>query len=438
MTPEEFDNNRAEAAADAIPPDDDHDEGADEPSSILRRINPLRVIGTVVGAVAAIFAGYAALPYVLAPYIVEGPFVQQPGETTMRIAWFASRTGEFAVRYELGGQMASANVTNEGRRYEAELKQLIPASEVAYEIQGADDAVLHAARCQTNKPAGMPFRFAVLGDSGAGTAEQFKLAGLMTEAVPDFALHTGDLIYSGGERYRYRGRFFAPYAKLIERVAFWPSIGNHDDSKETHADPYREVFALPVNGPTGVTPENAYWFTYGDALVVILDSNLESAELETQRDWLRGVFEDHVDARWRFVVFHHPPYTVGSHKPHALARDLWTPVFDEFGVDFVFNGHDHLYSRTHPMVGGEAAGADVPGTVYIISGAGGQRLYDFRPRDEWPNWMAVGENKQHSFTLVDVNSARCVVVQIGVDGRELDRQVFEKAAAGGVVESAAH
>src|SRR5262249_55468690 len=55
----------------------------------------------------------------------------------------------------------------------------------------------------------------------------------------------------------------------------------------------------------------------------------------------------------------------------------WGPLFEQYGVDIVFDGHDHIYERTKFMdeylVGG-AAGSDGLGTTYIMTGGGGATL----------------------------------------------------------------
>jgi hypothetical protein len=49
---------------------------------------------------------------------------------------------------------------------------------------------------------------------------------------------------------------------------------------------------------------------------------------------------------------------------------MWTPLFERYGVDAVFSGHDHCYSR-----------AEKNGVRYFVSGGGGAPLY---PRDPKP------------------------------------------------------
>ena len=68
------------------------------------------------------------------------------------------------------------------------------------------------------------------------------------------------------------------------------------------------------------------------------------------------------------------------------------PLFDQYGVDLVINGHNHLYERTDPLKGGVVTtpapiGSTVTpatqGTTYITAGGGGESLYAFTAADSY-------------------------------------------------------
>jgi len=68
---------------------------------------------------------------------------------------------------------------------------------------------------------------------------------------------------------------------------------------------------------------------------------------------------------WTIVIFHHPPYTKGSHDSDAAAvaatfgvdqpiitmREEFTPIFESYGVDMVYSGHSHTYERSYYLNG---------------------------------------------------------------------------------------
>jgi hypothetical protein len=66
------------------------------------------------------------------------------------------------------------------------------------------------------------------------------------------------------------------------------------------------------------------------------------------------------------VVLHHPPYSTGPHtEDEAGLRETVVPLFERYGVDMVFAGHDHSYERSF-----------CGGRYYIVTGGGGAPLHD--------------------------------------------------------------
>ena len=61
---------------------------------------------------------------------------------------------------------------------------------------------------------------------------------------------------------------------------------------------------------------------------------------------------------WTIVVFHHPPYSKGSHNSddkkdsggrlHEM-REHIVPILERFDADLVLTGHSHVYERSHFM-----------------------------------------------------------------------------------------
>src|SRR5262249_27357905 len=148
-------------------------------------------------------------------------------------------------------------------RHEVTVPGLQPGSSYCYQIRASGRSLSRRDgkdefKFQTNKPDG-PFRFLAFSDFGTGSAEQLQLAQRMQDAElkPDFILAPGDLIYPHGEEENYTRFFFEPYRDLIERIAFYPSIGNHDNYT-ARAAPYLSVFSLPANGPAGVAEGRNY------------------------------------------------------------------------------------------------------------------------------------------------------------------------------------
>ena len=202
------------------------------------------------------------------------------------------------------------------------------------------------------------------------------------------------------------------------RLPLVPVVGNH----ELYGDfpgLYLEQLHLPHNGPQGVTPERVYSFEYGQALFVMLDSNLP---VEAQADWLEKTLAAS-DATWKFVAYHHPAYSSKASRDNPDVREVWGAIFDKYDVDVVFQGHDHGYLRTYPMKAGQRAKDPGDGTVYLVTVAG-TKLYDVAERD----YAAASMEKTPTFQIVDiqVRNDRLVYRAYNVDGDKLDEFIIEK------------
>jgi hypothetical protein len=212
-----------------------------------------------------------------------------------------------------------------------------------------------------------------------------------------------------------------------------PSLGNHDVATDRGA-PLLEVFDCPRNGPEGIEPERNYWFDFGDARFVALDSNLAEFGGALTRDdmnnvvapWLRSVLTD-CGATWRFVFFHHPFYTGGPHAAEGVAylKEAYAPVFETCAVDLVFSGHNHLYERTAPIAGDRVVD-EGRGVVYVTTGAGGANRY--AEQIPPPPYIRAHNDAVFSFTQVDVTPNRIELRQIGDSGETLDEYVIDESS----------
>ena len=159
-----------------------------------------------------------------------------------------------------------------------------------------------------------------------------------------------------------RRGFFDRFQNTISSTPFYSAIGNHDLYAK---DPvYFKIFTFPTNGKAGGRAsgtESYYTFNYSNIHFVCLDSeNSSRASGDAMHEWLRQDLEEN-NQKWTVVFFHHSPYSMGSHnsdipdRPGGDMRENFTPLFDEFDVDFVFTGHSHSYERFVPHSGAPGA-----------------------------------------------------------------------------------
>jgi predicted phosphodiesterase len=371
--------------------------------------------------------------------------VQIPEPETLIFSW---KTTPYA---ELEGVLLTGPDGNEGLALgrldqhgvlrasrQGTLKGLAPGAKSSYRIVhsgflGRKIEVAGPFPVTAPVPKGQPFRFLVFGDSGTGNNAQCALAELMIEQRPDLVIHAGDLVYPTGAPEDYSDNFFRAYAGLVCSVPFMPSLGNHDCVTDK-GRPLLDLFDLPRNGPEGIEAERNYWFDFGDARFVALDSNRTAKEaggvitvkqMKTViAPWLRSVLCG-CGARWRFVYFHHPFYTGSTHPAQggAYMKEAYVEVFEDCGVDVVFCGHNHLYERTAPIKEDRIV-ADGGGAVYVTTGAGGARRYpeNLPP----PEYIRAYNDEALSFTRVDILADRLELRQIDDQGRMIDEYEIVK------------
>jgi hypothetical protein len=64
------------------------------------------------------------------------------------------------------------------------------------------------------------------------------------------------------------------------------------------------------------------------------------------------------------------------------------------------------------------------GVIYIVTGAGGQSLYNpeqSTDKDSWQKFTVKFESKFNSFTMMDVNGTTLTLKQVDINGKEIDR-----------------
>lgn len=331
------------------------------------------------------------------------PYLQAGTMTGITVLWHSEipRTARVEVEpvhsrsrgfgpAELWFQRQDALLMNHQLRIEG----LVPGTAYRYRCFEGEEQVAEGTFKTLPAQSAASFRFAVLGDSGSGNANQWAVAKALKAWRPDFVLHTGDVIYERGEAENYKGRFFTPYRSLIGSLVFYPTIGNHDDLTD-HAGPYQRFFEVPRSGQ-GDT-ERWYSFRAGALQFFALDTNVPFGLGSEQRAWLERELRAS-DARLRIAFFHHPPYSGGAHGSSLFVRKSFGPLFEARDVRVVFSGHDHHYERTRPR---EDFCKDGRPTTYFVTGGGGAWLRSVKSQP----FTAYARSVYH-FLGVTVDSGR--------------------------------
>jgi hypothetical protein len=178
-------------------------------------------------------------------------------------------------------------------------------------------------------------------------------------------------------------------------------------------------------------PEYYYTFEYGNAQFFMIDSNRKVGPGTEQYGFLERELQAS-RAEWKVVCYHHPAYTsdendygntwYGPSTRGDLRTRQLVPLFDEHGVDIVWNGHIHSYERTWPLREHKAT-APGDGTVYMVTGGGGGGLELAGPiRPYYQNTVKHG----HHYCYVAVNGKTLVMKAYDLDGRLFDTLTIQK------------
>ncbi len=172
------------------------------------------------------------------------------------------------------------------------------------------------------------------------------------------------------------------------------------ESSERLSVHWRPQFTLPRNGPEGLK-ETVYYLDHQGMRIIGLNSEAAKNDEEVlakQTEWLASTLQD-ADARWTVVTFHHPMFSSGEGRNNEALREAWRPLFDEYNVDLVLQGHDHTYARgrSENLKQGMNARSPQGGTVYVNS-VSGPKMYEIKP-GRWGKFDGIemergGENTQ--------------------------------------------
>jgi tartrate-resistant acid phosphatase type 5 len=244
----------------------------------------------------------------------------------------------------------------------------------------------------------VPVAFAVLGDFGVGIVDgrldggrQLMIARALERSVAEhevrLVITTGDNIYlghqdtagTGNEDDEWYSSFFQPYRYVINRVPFFPTVGNHDAGDSESSDDRDQLadnlfldlrFRPEVEtGSASIGPGLFYRFQVGANLEFIcIDTSIASGmDVEHFFDdpahsrWVRDALSAD-GARWRIPFSHHPPFCAGPEHTNTTGMvERLVPLFEQAGVRLVLSGHEHNFQH-----------AVVNGIHYVVSGASGK------------------------------------------------------------------
>lgn len=234
----------------------------------------------------------------------------------------------------------------------------------------------------------------VYGDTRTGLEIHQALVDSMILLRPAAVFHTGDLVSDGTIPDQW-AEFNNITSALRAETDYFPALGNHERQSQLFFD----NFELPNN-------EQWYSVERNNAHFIILNSCVDMGPSSEQYSWLMADL-DSIDAaiKFRIVVFHQPLHSTGRHGGADSLVQLLAPIFAQYQIDAVFNGHDHDYERSY-----------CDGIYYVVAGGGGAPLYDQAGTDPCSQLYL----KTHHYCKLSIFGNRLVVKAFDLAGQKID------------------
>ncbi|MFC3773630.1 phosphodiester glycosidase family protein [Paenibacillus sp. GCM10012303] len=328
---------------------------------------------------------------------------------------FSGFDGPGVMKFAGSSYLFNTTDTGTVRVHKAVAESLEPGTEYMFRVGDGNGNYSVNGSLQTAAASGERTKFIFLADSQASNEAGFKLWGdILKKAMADhpdaeFVVQGGDLVEDGYKENEWNMWFKAAQDVLMNTTVV-PVVGNHEVTGTRKTEDYLAHFNHPQNGIDSLKGSN-FSFDYKNAHFVVLNSEYD---FEQQKEWMRKDLAA-TDKKWKIVAFHRGPF--GSMYDSAHIRDEWTPIFDEFHVDLVMNGHDHVYVRTYPMKDKKPA-ADGEGTVYIVGGSTGPKFYQVWARE----WQQVTDGEQvQMYVAAEIDGDEMKFVVKTINDRVVDQ-----------------
>ena len=243
-------------------------------------------------------------------------------------------------------------------------------------------------------------KFGAIGDNGDGDREQYEIGKQMAAWHARFPFELvvmlGDNIYGSDRPQDYDTKFAVPYKALLDKnVKFYASLGNHDSREQR----FYKLFNM----------DDKLYYSFKAPKEDVRFFALESTYMD--QDQLKWV-EDELkksNERWKIAFFHHPLYSSArTHGSQLKLRAVLEPLFIQYNVSLVLNGHDHAYERIKPQ----------NGIQYFLEGSSGKlRRGDLRPGSPL---TAFGNDQTRTFMLMEIDGDNMTFNTIDMAGNVID------------------
>lgn len=276
---------------------------------------------------------------------------------------------------------------------------------------------------------GESFRIVTFGDQDVTPGTSDIVNQDVINAGPDLVVILGDIPYADDHDDQHKWDIWydmvEPYAS---RIPVMMTPGNHEtvdwEDGSENATAYAKRVAMPGNEFFFTWEYNGLFFLSIPSHPTQWDNDVSRAEmisfadeaLEDAKERKEAGELDHV-----IVYQHHQMVSNHESSNRQFNRDLLTweePLLQQHEVDMLWNGHNHFYERTYPMVASiptsfdRTGYQDETGYIELTSGGAGRSLYNFQHPDDFYLFNADWARQYH-YVTVDVNGPTMTFNAIG-------------------------
>jgi len=364
--------------------------------------------------------------------IRKGPYLIYPNSNTeMTVLWQLTSSTTSILSWGTTtnyGKIRAVHEYGTDHQFKHTITELMPNTKYYYKIDFGTASLTGSFRTAPEETQSS-LKFLAYGDTRSHPEQTNNVTGrMLTEIINDpeyqtFSLHSADWVNTGLSENDWDTEFFSRTGECLNNLEFQSKIpimgarGNHENRSSKKTDEFASVFNkyFPYNLPNGTgNGDNMYYsFDYGAVHIIVIDQYdgdpNESSLGAEQLEWLENDLAN-TNKLWKFIILHEPGWSASStSKEHANNIDVQQniqPLCVQYGVQVVFNGHNHYYSH-----------ALKDGVHHLTIGGGGAPLHT-------PSYMSggviVNAEATYHFAKIDINNMEATINIVRPDGTTVE------------------
>ena len=283
------------------------------------------------------------------------------------------------------------------------------------------------------------FNIAAIGDWGCNSNTDKTINSINTQS-PELILGLGDYSYESSADCWLDALvpIYDPNNPNANNMQI--SIGNHENSASEDFNTYLNAFSLTrqfgqvysfnFNNVHFLSMATEISYSSGSSQNVFVKNDLAAAAANPNIDWI-------------IVYFHKPMYSspssCSSCSGESSLRDIYHPIFDQYGVDIVLEGHTHDYQRSFPIKFNSNSKSnpiitdtnrnnyiDPAGQIHAIVGTGGVNFHSLNSQN---SFIAFQQSNRFGHLNIDIqnNGTNLIGKFISNEGGILDQFTISKS-----------